>query len=144
MKNFNLKKSILAIVMVVVSIGFAKAGNQTQSAQSLNESVNQYVNLIKYGDLTNFSKMFTDDAKFSISRNGAVVSHSKSEELNFLKKNKGVTQQCEVLSSVVVNTEAYTVVKVSMVYDTFTRENFVTLVKAGKDWKINAVSSEFK
>ena len=130
--------------MLVASVGFVKADDKTQSAQSLNESVQQYVNLVKYGQLENFNKMFTEDAKFSISRNGKVVSHTKAEEFAFLRKNKGVTQQCEVLSAVMVNTEAYTVVKVSMIYDGFTRENFVTLVKSGKDWKINAVSSEFK
>ncbi len=130
--------------MMVATVSFASASDRSDSGQSMNASVSNYVNLIKYGDLSNFNKLFTDDAKFSIATNGKAVSHSKSEELAFCSKNKGVTQQCEVLSAVVVNTEAYTLVKVSMVYDTFIRENYITLVKAGKDWKINSVSSEFK
>jgi len=144
MKNFNLKKSILALVMMVATISFAKADDRTESMQSMSASINNYVNLIKFGDVKNFNKIFTEDAKFTISSNGKVVSHSKSEELSFLTKNKGVTQQCEVLSSIMVNTESYTLVKVSQVYDTFTRENYVTLVKSGNDWKISSVSSEFK
>ncbi|HET8830113.1 MAG TPA: nuclear transport factor 2 family protein [Pelobium sp.] len=144
MKKFNLKKSILAIAMIVATISFANANNPTESRQNMNDCVSNYINLIKYGDLTNFNKMFTNDAKFSISANGKTVNHSKAEEHRFFLKNKGVTQQCEVLSSVVVNTESYTIVKVSQVYDTFTRENYVTLVKFGNNWRINAVSSEFK
>lgn len=144
MKNFNLKKLTLALVMTVATISFVKADYRTEINQSMDASINNYINLVKYGDLTNFNKMFTDDAKFSISANGKTVSHSKAEEHRFLSKNKGVTQQCEVLSSVVVSTESYTIVKVSQVYDTFTRENYVTVVKAGNDWKINAVSSEYK
>lgn len=144
MKIFNLKQPILAILMLVATISLAKAEDGTATFQSMNVSVSNYVNLIKYGDLSNFNKIFTDDAKFSISANGKTITHSKSEEYGFLAKNKGVTQQCEVLSSVVVNTESYTLVKVSQVYDTFTRENYITLVKAGNDWKINSVSSEYK
>ncbi|WP_017260287.1 nuclear transport factor 2 family protein [Pedobacter arcticus] len=144
MKIFNLKKSFLAIVMLTATISFAKTDDGTATVQTMDVSISNYVNLIKYGDLSNFNKIFTDDAKFSISANGKTTSHSKSEEYGFLAKNKGITQQCEVLSAVVVNTESYTLVKVSQVYDTFTRENYITLVKAGKDWKINSVSSEYK
>lgn len=144
MKNFNLKNSILALVMTAATISFAKADDRTASLQSMNTSVSNYVNLIKYGDLSNFNKMFAEDAKFSISANGKSTTHSKNEEYTFLNKNKGVTQQCEVISAVVVNTDSYTLVKVSQVYDSFTRENYVTLVKAGNDWKINSVSSEYK
>lgn len=144
MKNFNLKKSILALVMTVATISFAKANNPNGSAQSMDLCVSNYVNLIKYGDVSNVNSIFTPDAKFSVAANGKVINHTKAEELSFLQKNKGVTQQCEVLSAVILNTDTYTIAKVSQVYDTFTRENYVTLVKSGKDWKISAVSSEFK
>ena len=144
MKNFNLKKSILALVMTVATINFAKAGDRTGTTQSMSTSISNYVNLIKYGNVSNFNKLFTDDAKFTISTNGKSISHSKSEEYSFVMRNKGVTQQCEVASAVVVSTDSYTIVKVSQVYDTFIRENYVTLVKSGNDWKINSVSSEFK
>ena len=144
MKKINLKKSILALAMTVATISFATANNRTQSFQTMDACVNSYVNLIKYGDVSSFNALFTEDAKFSISANGKVINHTKAEELNFFKKNKGVTQQCEVQTAVMVNTDSYTIVKVSQIYDSFTRENFVTFVKSGKDWKINAVSSEFK
>ncbi len=144
MKKINLKKSILALVMIVASISFSKANDRTESTQNINDCVSDYVSLIKYGTVSNFNKIFTDDAKFTIATNGKSVQHTKSEEYNFVLNNKGVIQQCEVLSDVVINTSGYTIVKVSQVYDTFTRENYVTLIKSGKDWKINAVSSEFK
>lgn len=144
MKNFNLKRSILAILMFVATISFANANTPTESTQNMNDCVSNYVNLIKYGNVSNFHKMFTEDAKFTISTKGKSMSHSKSEEYSFAMKNKGITQQCEVLSAIMVNTDSYTIVKVSQVYDTFTRDNYVTLIKSGKDWKISAVSSEFK
>ncbi|HEX7367768.1 MAG TPA: nuclear transport factor 2 family protein [Pelobium sp.] len=143
MKNFNLKKLALALVMTVASISFASAA-KTDSGQTMDNCVSSYISLVKNGNISNFNKMFTDDVKFTISTNGKNITHNKAEEYYFVSKNKGVAQQCEVLSSVVMSTDSYTIVKVSQVYDSFTRENYVTLIKTGSDWKINAVSSEFK
>ncbi|MFC5282580.1 nuclear transport factor 2 family protein [Pedobacter alpinus] len=144
MKTINLKKSFVAIMMMVATFSFTKADELTEVSKSMTFSINSYINLIKDGETKGMEKLFADDVKFNITRGNQILSHGKNEELNFLAKNKNLIQQCSVVSSVMMNSSNYSLVKVSMIYDNFTRENYVTMIKSGKDWKITEVSSEFK
>lgn len=144
MRSFNLKTTLVAVVMMFAALNIVKADDLTDSKKSMHVSINAYVNLIQKGNITNMEKLFAEDAKFNITRNGKIITHNKKEEMAFLTKNKNLQQQCSVVSSVIINTNNYSLVKVSMVYDNFTRENYVTMIKSGNDWKITDVSSDFK
>ncbi len=144
MKTFNLKNYFIAIMMIMATFSFAKADDLTESNKNMTLSINSYINLLQNGNTANIEKLFADDVKFNIRRGDQVLTHGKKEELAFFAKNKNLVQQCTVVSSIVMNSNNYSLVKVSMIYDSFTRENYVTMIKSGTEWKITEVSSDFK
>lgn len=144
MKTFNLKNYFIAIMMMVATFSFAKANDLTDGRESMTYSLNSYINLIKDGETKGMEKLFVDDAKFTITRGNEIVSHGKKEELSFIAKHRNLVQQCSVVPTVLMKSSNYSLVKVSMIYDNFTRENYVTMVKTGNEWKITEVFSEFK
>jgi len=144
MKTINLKKSIAAIMVMVATFSFAKANEPTEVSKSMAFSINSYINLIKDGETKGMEKLFAEDVKFNITRGNEIFSYGKNEEFAFIAKKKNLVQQCSVVSSVIMNSSNYSLVKVSMIYDNFTRENYVTMIKSGNNWKITEVSSEFK
>src|SRR6476659_3117041 len=144
MKNQKIKITILALAMLVGFNSFAKPGDEPDEKKSVEISVNSYVNQIKFGKSEDLSKVYADNVRFNISRNGKIYTHGKKEELAFMLENKGVIQQCKVEQAAIITTKNYSLVKVSSTYQNFVREDYITLVKSKDSWKITDVTTDFK
>ena len=64
--------------------------------------------------------------------------------LEFFKSNKNIEQICTTSTSIVESNNNVAIVKVSMKYDDFVRNNYVTIANTGNGWKITNVYSVFK
>jgi hypothetical protein len=144
MKTLNFKTILIAIALLTGFNSFAATNHSLGEIKNVQFSVDTYISKLKTGYSADLANILSDDVKFTITTNGRTFTHGKSEELAFMKQNKDAVQQCKIVSTVLASRENYNLVKVSMVFDTFTREDYVTLVKSKDHWEITDVSSEFK
>ena len=142
MKTLTIKTILFAFVAIVGFSTLTKADDLKD--RNIQYSVNSFVNKIKTGKSADLASILSEDVKFNMSRNGKILTHGKNEELAFNKKNENVIQQCKVETATLVNTANYSLVKVSSIYEGFTREDFITLIKTKNDWKITDVTTNFK
>lgn len=138
LKNIYL---VLALVMISFTIT-AKDKNKVQ--RTLSFSVENYVQSLKTGYSENLSEILSDNVKFNINRNGKLLTYGKSEALRHNKNRSEVVQDCQITEQMITQSDSYAIVNVSMKYDHFTRENFVTLSKQDGSWRITEVNSVFK
>lgn len=143
MKTQTIKTLFIAIFLLA-GISFAKAGESNIDSRSFQYNVETYINKIKNGFNEDFSSILSNDIKFNLERNGKIITHGKNEELAFMKANSGTIQNCELASSTLVSTKNYSLVKISMIYPTFVREDYVTMLRTNENWKITEVTSVFK
>ncbi|MEO5910030.1 MAG: nuclear transport factor 2 family protein [Pelobium sp.] len=137
-------KTLFVAIFLVAGISFAKADERNIDNKSLQYNVETYIKKIKTGYSEDFSNILSNDVKFNLERNGKMMTHGKNEELAFMKSNVGIIQNCKLASSALVSTTNYSLVKISMIYPTFVREDYVTMVRTNQSWKITEVTSIFK
>jgi hypothetical protein len=143
MKTQKLKTIFIAFVLLLGFNSFAKA-TKIKDNSSIQYSIDSYVDRIKNGFSSDFSSVLADNVKFNIPRNGKIITHGKKEELAFLATQKNTIQQCEVETEVLVKNNNYSLVKVSSIYSSFVREDYVTLMRSNDKWEITDVTTDYK
>jgi hypothetical protein len=145
MKTLN---SLLFVAILFLSTIAAKAADGPvpvkKAKLSQSYAVNTYVNAISQGKLAGLDNVIDASAKFSLMRGDKVLCFDKEQIMKFMNANADVKQDCTTTTTMVENNPDYTVVKVDMQYENFTRSNYVTLTNTGIGWKIINVHSVFK
>lgn len=135
---------ILMVFTITGSAAFAKPNDSKTFQKAMSFCINTYVQILKSGYCSDYASIIADHAKFNLNRNGKVHTHGKSEELKAHGKKNQIVQNCDVNYTVITANENYALVNVSMKYESFTRENIVSLSKINDSWKITEVNSVFK
>jgi hypothetical protein len=139
----TLKSIVLGLALLAVC-GAAKANNISDDKLTANHAINTYIDAMTRGKLAGLNDVVDQTAEFNLLRGKTVLSFSKSQMLEFFNSNKNIEQTCTTSTSVVESTANVTIVKVSMKYDDFVRNNYVTIANTGNGWKITNVYSVFK
>ena len=137
-------KSVILGLAVLITCGAAKATNVSNDNSTPGNAINTFVDAMTLGKVAGLNEVLDKSVEFSMLRGKTVVSHGKSEMLEFFNSNKNIRQTCTTSTSVVESTANVTIVKVAMKYENFVRDNYVTIANTGRGWKITNVYSTFK
>jgi len=143
MKAFKL---ITLAICFMLTYGVAGAIQLDSKAEKLtmNYALKTYVDAVHYGKLKGLSQVIDENARFTMKRGDKLISQTKDEVLEAMKKQENVEQNCQLSQSIVETLPNQMIVKINMKYDTFTRINFVTLSETNNGWKVSHVSSAFE
>jgi len=133
----------LAFILVATTI-CAKADEPTAAKFTRLFTLSSYVNTIVKGQVAGFEAALDPSVTFSVMRGQKIITFSKEDMLDFIKKNKGVVQNCITTTTQVQSNNDICVMKVDMKYENFTRSNYITMANTGDGWKITNVHSVFK
>jgi hypothetical protein len=133
----------LAFILVATTI-CAKADEPTAAKFTRSYTLTSFINTMIKGQVVGFEAALDPSVTFSTMRGQKIVTFSKEDMLDFIKKNKGVVQNCITTTSQVQSNNDICVMKVDMKYDNFTRSNYITMANTGDGWKITNVHSVFK
>jgi len=136
-------KSIMLGLALLVVCGIAKA-NTIDEKVTPNYAINTFVDAMTRGKLAGLDAVLDKSAEFNMLRGKKMLSYTKNEMLEFFKSNKNIEQACTTSTSIVESDNKVAIVKVSMKYDNFVRDNYVTIANNGSSWKITNVYSVFK
>ncbi|MDO3644890.1 MAG: nuclear transport factor 2 family protein [Mucilaginibacter sp.] len=136
-------KSIMLGLALLVVCGIAKA-NTIDEKVTPNYAINTFVDAMTRGRVAGLDGVLDNSAEFNMMRGKQMLSFSKKEMLEFFKSNKNIEQACTTSTSIVESNNKVAIVKVSMKYDDFVRDNYVTIANNGSSWKITNVYSVFK
>jgi len=136
-------KSIMLGLALLVVCGIAKA-NTIDEKVTPNYAINTFVDAMTRGKLAGLDAVLDKSAEFNMLRGKKMLSFTKSEMLEFFQSNKNIEQACTTSTSIVESDNKVAIVKVSMKYDNFVRDNYVTIANKGSSWKITNVYSVFK
>jgi len=141
----TLKSIVLGLALLVIC-GVAKANttNTIDEKTTPNYAINTFVDAMTRGKLAGLDGVLDKTAEFNMLRGKTMLSFGKNDMLAFFKENQNIEQSCTTSTSIVESTPNVTIVKVSMKYDDFVRNNYVTIANTGNGWKITNVYSVFK
>ncbi|PWG82460.1 hypothetical protein DDR33_00915 [Pararcticibacter amylolyticus] len=109
----------------------------------MNYAVQTYIDAMTQGKIKDLPEVLENDVKFTVTQGQNIVNFSKNQMLAALKGSENMQQNCKTNFTVVEQNDAQSIVKVSMIYDMFTRINYVTISNTDKGWKITNVSTVF-
>lgn len=138
-----IKTLSVAMLFLATSTG-TKAGTTELIKQATAHAVSRYIEIVVNGFVENVADLFSDQFSQSTNANGKVVTHTKSQVINFIKKHKNVKQACSTSYALIDQNNANSVAKVEMKYLEFTRVDYLMLSPEGKNWKVNQVITTFK
>lgn len=130
---------MLGLVMVAicnVAGATAKADKPTKL-----EVLDIFMNAAAHGKLAGLDQVMDKDLEFNMKRGDRTITVNKAQALDFYKASENVDQACKCSSTVVEDNDRYTVMKVEMKYDTYTRVNVVTIKDTVSGWKITKVDT---
>lgn len=138
-------KLILAVMIVVAaSTSSAKANLKESITQAATNALVRYVEAVVYGAAEKMGELFSDQFRQCTNVNGKVITHTKSQVINFIKKHKHIKQDCITNYTIIEQSATCSIAKVEMRYLEFTRVDYLTLGPEGKKWKVNQVVTTFK
>ena len=136
-------KTITAALLIAFSFSAFAADGTAKEKREMNYALKTYIEAVTEGKIADLPEVLDKDVKFSSTRGEKIVSHSKSEMLSALKVSENVKQNCAASYSVVEATPSFSVVKVTLKYDGFSRVSYLNLANTGNGWKITSVSTSF-
>jgi hypothetical protein len=142
MKTF--KAMMIGLALLVVC-GLANASaKKSNNGPTKDDVVNAYLNAVVHGKLGDVESAIDDDAQFNMVRGDKVITLSKSQELNFLKSNESLEQDCKCAPSVMQDDGDVFIKKVEMKFADFTRTDVISAQRVGYGWKITKVETSYK
>ena len=134
----KLLKSIMLGTAVMAIFGVANATPIKGIAPfSSNYVLKTYVAAITEGNITDFDKIFADNATFTVGQGKDAVKMSKEEVINTAKINEGIKQDCTASINLFKESKDAPVYEVDIKYADYTKINYITMT--GSDdagWKI--------
>lgn len=136
-------KTITAALLITFSFSAFAVDGTAKEKLEMNYALKTYVAAVTEGKIAPLTEVLDKEVKFSSTRGEKIISHGKAEMLNALKITENVKQNCTTSYSVVEATPSFSVVKVTLKYDNFSRVSYLNLANTGNGWKITSVSTSF-
>ena len=133
-------KSIMLGLALLVVCNVAGATNRIDKPTKL-EVLDIFMNAATHGKLARLDEVMDKDLEFNMKRGERTITVNKAQALDFYKASENVEQACKCSSTIVEDNDRYSVMKVEMKYDTYTRVNVVTIKDTTSGWKITKVDT---
>lgn len=130
-------KSILLGLTLIIACTVAKADDKPTKTDVLNI----FMDASAHGKLEKFESVVANDVEYNIQRGERTLKADRKQMLEFYKSNQNVDQACKCTATTIEDSDLYTIVRVEMKYDTYTRVNVITIKNTGSNWKITKVDT---
>jgi len=145
------KTFALAGLLLTSSVSlFASEGKAPKSSEKeLNKSnvenvVDAYINGTVKGETTYLNQLFDNSFTQRTQSNPTQEAIGKSAYIKHLKNLDGITYQCEVDYQMLEKSDNYSLAKVTLDFEKFTRTDYVTMIQGKNGWSVKEVNSVFK
>ena len=136
-------KTITAALLIAFSFSAFAADGSAKEKLEMNYALKTYIDAVTLGKVAALPEVLDKEVKFTSTRGENIVHHNKAEMLSALKVSENVQQNCTTEYNVVEATPTFSVVKVTMKYEGFSKVSFINLANTTKGWKITSVSTSF-
>lgn len=134
--------TIAAAFMLFVSLNsFATVMANPLKDVASTKVINTYLEATTLGSVALNKFLFADDFEYRNTANGDKF--SKKEYSNFLKKHKGVQFDCKTSYEILDQSGQACVAKATMVFENFTRVDYITLNQTEEGWKVSKVVTSY-
>lgn len=140
MKTFKL---LLFAILLIATTFVANASKPKKPKPTLEFTINTYLSVLNSGKTSEYAKLLAHNVKFNSTRNGKLFNHGKTEELNYIRQVGNVNQNCKTNYETISADDNFCVIRVKMIYEGFTKENFVSLANTNKGWQITNVTTVY-
>lgn len=144
MKIIMIKTVLAVMIIIAADTSSAKASMKESITQTAANVLGKYIEAVVYGMVENIEELFSDQFRQRTNANGKVITHTKGQVIEFIKKHKHIKQDCITTHLVIEQNNTCSIAKVEMKYLEFTRVDYLTLNTEGKTWKINQIMTTFK
>ena len=141
MRNY---KVLIMISALLVFAGTVEADDRDAKKLTLKYALSTFVDAFSRGETGAFAELLDEHVKMTSSRGSSTVSYNKNDIIYMLKNTRGVEQNCKTSSSYIEVLPGMVKVKVTMVYSSFTKNNYVTMKQTKVGWRITNISSIFE
>lgn len=139
----NLKKIMSVIILTLISVTVSAEGRDARKL-TLKYALTTFVDAFSKGDVTDFAELLDEHVKMTSSRGNSTVTYKKDDIIYMLKNMRGVEQNCKTNSSYVEVLPGMVKIKVTMVYSSFTKNNYVTMKETKQGWRITSINSIYE
>jgi len=146
----TLVKTFVAAALIAVSTFAmaaegpgAKATNANVNLSTADFALDHYVAVTTEGESAGVEQLFATDFNQKIQASNT-LSHSRSEVVKSLKKQKGEKLNCVISTDIIEESADYMVAKVTMKFESFTKTDLVTLERDGESWKVSKSINSYK
>ncbi|UIR54843.1 nuclear transport factor 2 family protein [Sphingobacterium sp. SRCM116780] len=136
----TLVKTLTTIALIVVSIYTMAANKPEKKIINLSTAVlaiDHYVNVMTEGQSIGLEQLFASDFSQKVQGVNAKT-NSRSEVINFLKKQKGEKMNCETITNILEKSADYMVAKITLKFEDFTKTDIITLINEDGTWKVSS------
>jgi len=139
----NLIKIITASIFALLSLNsYADENVKPEKLKKSTSVVDAYIESIALGNAKNSEVIFAED--FSQRVNGINNNKlNKKQIVKFLKSQNGYIQNCNSTYQLIESTDKYTIAKVEMVYENFTRTDYLHLNLNDGAWEIQQIETNY-
>lgn len=135
--------SFIAALLYTLSANIVNAKESPLKYKDNKHIVGHYVDAITKGQVEHIDYLFENNFQLEVFNAGRADKFSKEQLLTFLKSTEGLNLYCHSSYTIIDASKDYTLAKVEMKFDTFTRVDYVTLLNKEEGWKINKVITTY-
>ncbi|MDM1294237.1 nuclear transport factor 2 family protein [Sphingobacterium sp. N143] len=140
----TLVKTFVAAAMVAISTcTMASVKPEEHNLITADLAIDEYVGAVTEGQIMNLNKLFTADFSQKICGKQD-LNHSRSEMIDFLKRQKGIKMNCKTTTQIIEELPDYAIAKVTMEFDGFSKTDLITLVKENGTWRVSKSVNSYK
>ncbi|TDS14977.1 nuclear transport factor 2 family protein [Sphingobacterium paludis] len=130
-----------AIIMISSFSSFAAEKNNPLKNVESAKVIGTYLEATTLGSIELNKFLFADDFQYSNSANDDTF--NKGEYTAFLKAHKGVNFDCKTSYEILDQTGKTCMAKATMVFENFTRVDYITLNQEQDSWKVSKVVTTY-
>ena len=131
---------MLGLALLVVC-NVAGAANKKADKPTKAEIAAIFTNAAVHGKIEGLENVLDNDLQFNMTRGERTVTVNKAQTLDYYKASQNIEQPCKLTTTTVEDNDRYTVLRVEMKYDNYTRVNLVTIKDTTSGWKITKVDT---
>ena len=140
----NLFKTFAAGLIMAASLSsFAIANPNPFRNMAPQSIVNEYVDATAKGETADVEHLFSSDFSMKVNAQRS-SSYNRSEVLSFIKRHKGIVQDCAVSNQIIEENSNYILAKITYTYTDFVKYEYVELNREEDAWKVSKVTASYK
>jgi hypothetical protein len=138
-----MKKQFFTCLLICLITGGVSVAAKSKLTASPESVIAAYIDAFKNSDAAILKEIMHDDAYITMARQSQVIKHTKTQLVQFYKKEKSMLN-CSASHQIVSCCDAVAVINVDFKFENFTQRNYITIEKnENNEWKVMNVNKFF-